>query len=190
MKEKLQEIGRFFASCKITRVKASGAMALSLKDVNDNEVVFEVNDESEIVVGTKASPNGTFTFANGKTITVEGGEVKTIEVAENPKPEEQPAEGKEHADEQEEIDKNARIAELEDENAQLKEALSDKEQKLADKDALVKELEARIKELEGDNEANAKRLEHLEALAKSIQIDEHREKEEEQPTGKFSFKKK
>ena len=77
-------------------------------------------------------------------------------------PDEQPAEGKEKADEQEEIDKNARIAELEDENAQLKEALSDKEQKLADKDALVKELEARIKELEGDNENNAKRLAHLE----------------------------
>ena len=168
MKEKLQEIGRFFASCKITRVKASGAMALSLKDVNDNEVVFEVNDESEIVVGTKASPDGTFTFANGKTITIEGGEVKTIEVAENPKPEEQPAEGKEKADE--------------DENAQLKQALEDK-------DALVKELEARIKELEGDNDANAKRLEHLEALAKSIQIDEHREKEEEQPASqKHVFK--
>ena len=184
MKEKLQEIGRFFASCKITRVKASGAMALSLKDVNDNEVVFEVNDESEIVVGTKASPDGTFTFANGKTITIEGGEVTTIEVAENPKPEEQPAEGKEKADEQEEIDKNARIAELEDENTQLKQALEDK-------DTLVKELEARIKELEGDNEANAKRLEHLEALAKSIQIDEHREVEVPQPQAqKFSFKKK
>jgi asparaginyl-tRNA synthetase len=45
-------------------------------------------------------------------------------------------------------------------------------------------LEARIKELEGDNENNAKRLAHLEALAKSIEIDEHREKEEEQTTSK------
>lgn len=190
MKEKLQEIGRFFASCKVTRAKASGAMALTLKDVNDNEVVFEVNDESEIVIGTKATPDGEYTFANGKTIKVENGEVSEISV-EVEVPDEQPAEGNEKADEQEEIDKNARIAELENENAQLKEALSDKEKKLADKDALVKELEARIKELEGDNENNAKRLAHLEALAKSIEIDEHREKEEEQQANaKFSFKKK
>ena len=191
MKEKLQEIGRFFASCKVTRAKAAGAVALTLKDVSDNEVVFEVNDESEIVIGTKASPDGTYTFANGKTIVVSNGEVESIETQVE---EEQTAEqGKEKADEQEEIDKNARIAELEDENAQLKEAHSDKEQKLADKDALVKELEARIKELEGDNENNAKRLAHLEALAKSIQIDEHREVEEQkepQEKAKFSFKKK
>ena len=78
----------------------------------------------------------------------------------------------------------ARIAELEDENAQLKQALEDK-------DTLVKELEARIKELEGETETNARRLAHLEALAKSIQIDEHREVEFPQPKAqKFSFKKK
>lgn len=178
MKEKLQEIGRFFASCKVTRAKASGAMALTLKDVNDNEVVFEVNDESEIVIGTKATPDGEYTFANGKTIKVENGEVSEISE------EVEPTEGKEKADEQEEIDKNARIAELEDENAQLKQALEDK-------DTLVKELEARIKELEGETETNARRLAHLEALAKSIQIDEHREVEVPQPQAqKFSFKKK
>lgn len=178
MKEKLQDIGRFFASCKVTRAKASGAMALTLKDVNDNEVVFEVNDESEIVIGTKATPDGEYTFANGKTIKVENGEVSEISE------EVEPTEGKEKADEQEEIDKNARIAELEDENAQLKQALEDK-------DTLVKELEARIKELEGETETNARRLAHLEALAKSIQIDEHREVEVPQPQAqKFSFKKK
>lgn len=178
MKEKLQDIGRFFASCKVTRAKASGAMALTLKDVNDNEVVFEVNDESEIVIGTKATPDGEYTFANGKTIKVENGEVSEISE------EVEPTEGKEKADEQEEIDKNARIAELEDENAQLKQALEDK-------DTLVKELEARIKELEGETETNARRLAHLEALAKSIQIDEHRELEVPQPQAqKFSFKKK
>ena len=119
----------------------------------------------------------------GKTIKVENGEVseisKEVEI-----PDEQPTEGKEKADEQEEIDKNARIAELEDENAQLKQALEDK-------DTLVKELEARIKELEGETETNARRLAHLEALAKSIQIDEHREVEVPQPQAqKFSFKKK
>ena len=183
MKEKLQEIGRFFASCKVTRAKASGAMALTLKDVNDNEVVFEVNDESEIVTGTKATPDGEYTFANGKIIKVENGEVSEISV-DVKIPDKQPTEGKEKADEQEEIDKNARIAELEDENAQLKQALEDK-------DTLVKELEARIKELEGETETNARRLAHLEALAKSIQIDEHREVEVPQPQAqKFSFKKK
>ena len=42
-----------------------------------------------------------------------------------------------------------------------------------------------------ETETNARRLAHLEALAKSIQIDEHREVEVPQPQAqKFSFKKK
>lgn len=170
MKKKLQEIGRFFAQCKVTRTKAQGAMALTMNDVADNAVVFEVNDESEIVEGTKASPDGTFTFANGKTITIEGGVVTKIEIAEEPNPE-----NNEKADEQEEIDKDARIAELEEENRQLREE--------------VATLRSRLDEMERDNEENAKALAHLEKLAKSIQIDEHKEREEVEKR-QFSFKKK
>lgn len=176
MNERFKQIGKFFAQCKVTRAKASGAMALTINDVNDNEVVFEVNDEAEITIGTKASPDGVFVFANGKTIKIEGGEVveivTEIEVPEDPQPQEK------KADEQEEIDKDAKIAELEVENEQLKQD--------------VKTLRARIAELEGDNETNAKRLAHLEALAKSIKMDDRKELKEEQPQEKkaFSFKKK
>ncbi|MCQ2608775.1 MAG: hypothetical protein MJ197_08830 [Bacteroidales bacterium] len=180
MNKKITELGKFFASCKVTRVKNEGAKALELKDVEDTSVVFECDNEEDIAEGTKATPDGVFNFANGKKITIEDGVVTAIEVVEEvvEKPAIEP-----QADEAEEIEKDYRIAELEAENNDLKKA---NEELIAQVEELKKQLEGKEEEVEANNQ----RLAKLESFAKALQDEGDQHKEIHENKKAFSFKRK
>lgn len=101
----------------------------------DGTVLFTTEEEDDTLVAgeTKASPDGTFKIADGRTVTIEGGIVTEIKEAETPAPEEQPAEEPENQDDlQAQLDAaNARNAEL--------------EAKLVEAAGIIKDLRANVK---------------------------------------------
>lgn len=158
-----KKLNRFFVSMHY-RAIAKGAVALELRDVNDVAVTFNVADESEIAVGVEATPDGEYTFANGKKIKVKGGVVTEIEVEEKPTETEDakfnPEEKK--ADEGEEIDKNAKIAELEAE--------------LVSKNEAIAELEKQVEELKKQVEDNNKEMEKINDFVEKLgNVENHKE---------------
>lgn len=108
------------------------ALGLSGEDIEAKDYVLKTEDGSEInididegeepKVGDPASPDGTFTLVDGRTVTIEGGVITEIK----------PAEQQEEGETKEEL--KAKIADLEQ---QLEEANS--------KDAVIATLKAQAK---------------------------------------------
>lgn len=102
------------------------AMGMDLS-TSDGKTLTVEREEGEPQVGDKASPDGTFTMPDGKTIIVKDGEITDIQTS-------QKAEG--DGDEGSDLEK--RIAELEDEIKRLKEQLDDTGKALKEAEAKAK----------------------------------------------------
>lgn len=143
---------------------------LVLSDVNGTEVVFEEATLEDIHVGTKASPDGEFTFIDNMQVKIENGEVvevtREIEVPEEvvnqvadaikneggePEPEQEPAPEPEPEPSSEPDEKDKLIEELQTKvseltgqlesiTSQLEEATKSAEQKQAEIEEVSNEL--------------------------------------------------
>jgi len=173
--------------------KLSGARAeLILQDATGTELVFpdlEPNDVAQIdekaTVDGKAA-DGEFVMPDGSTIKVAGGIVKEIVPAEVEEDEQAPldAENEENEDAPAD-DKDARIAELEAENAELKAKISELEGSKTDEPSETenKMLEVVAMAAEKVNELETK----YQALAKAVGSDyQPSNKKENKPTVKAS----
>ncbi len=117
-----------------------------MRGINEDgsEINIDIDEGEEPKVGDPASPDGTFTLVDGRTVTIEGGVITEIK----------PAEVKEEGETKEEL--KAKIADLE---KQLEEAKS--------KDTVIETLKANAK-TEDDIKAIdfVKKAGGIEALAK------------------------
>lgn len=155
------------------KMSSSGEAFVELFDVNDNSVVFEVPTIDDIQVGTPASPDGVFLFTDGTKIVVEGGAVTEME---KPNSENQPVgEGESVA----EPEKDAKIAELEAANAQLKEEIA----------KLKGDLEEKVEEIT-DVEKELSEIQNFYIKMNRAQLKERSTKRKNDEGMAFSFKKK
>lgn len=109
----------------------------------EGNVLFETEEESDALVEgeTKASPDGVFTIADGRTVTIEGGVVTKVEEASGDGGEGDGGEGGEEGNAKTgegETNLEEQVTNLKAENANLKQQLSDAAE-------LIKELRANIK---------------------------------------------
>jgi hypothetical protein len=139
---------------------------LVLSDVNGTEVVFEEATLEDIHVGTKASPDGEFTFIDNMQVKIENGEVvevtREIEVPEevvNQVAEEIKNEGGEP--EQEPSQEPAPEQEPEQEPSSEPD----------EKDKLIEELQTKVSELTGQLEAITSQLQEATKSAEEKQAE-------------------
>lgn len=137
---------------------------LVLSDINGTEVVFEEATLEDIHVGTKASPDGEFTFIDNMQVKIEGGEVvevtREIEVPEevvNQVAEEIKNEG----------------GEPEQEPAQepSPEPEPEPSSEPDEKDKLIEELQTKVSELTGQLEAITSQLQEATKSAEEKQAE-------------------
>lgn len=136
--------------------------------VENEPVIFQVSEESQIGIGTFASPDGEFLFPDGVKVKIENGAVVEIETPEveiekeeevivEPVNEEVVEEKKEESveekvEEVKEVDEVAvlkeKIAVLEAENADLKSKIEEKDKEIEEKEGELEKKEEEIKEAE------------------------------------------
>ncbi len=98
----------------------SGSKNYEFVDADGNVLFSTEGEDDTLEVGMAASPDGSFTIADGRTVTIENGEITAIEDAQAPESEgegEGEGEGSENAADLDAA--NARIAELEARVAEL-----------------------------------------------------------------------
>lgn len=142
-------------------------------DVDNSPVVFQVAEESEIVEGTIASPDGEFVFPDGMKVIINGGIVESVERPVEEEVEETIEEVIEEAV-NEEVVEEEKVEEVEEEK--VEEPAED-----------VEKLKERIIELESENEELKK---ELESTKEEVEKKEEEIKEAEMVVNNFaSFKK-
>ena len=109
----------------------------------DGNVLFETEEETDTLVEgeTKASPDGVFTIADGRTVTIEGGVVTKVEDA-------QAGDGGEGGEGGEGDDTNldgATVEELQQEVTNLRAENASLKEKLTTSAELIKELRSNVK---------------------------------------------
>lgn len=165
---------------KLFSIKAE----LILQDATATPVTFPDLNEGDVpAVGDKANVDGKpaegdYLMPDGSTITFEGGKVKEIILAEV---EEEAVDAEEDALPTEEVDKDARIAELEKENEELKAKIAELEgteaEAKAEEETENKVAEIMAKMLEKNEELESKYT----ALAKMVGSDYQPAKKENNP---------
>lgn len=134
---------------------------VELFDVDNDSVVFYVSDPNSIEAGVEATPDGEFLFNDGMKVVVENGIVTSVEKPVEEAPvEEMPAEETietvetveekpaEEPTEEPEVDKDAKIAELEAEVEKLKADLEAEKAAVTEKEEEIKEIEDDLKEIQ------------------------------------------
>lgn len=137
-----------------------GIVALELNDIEDTSVSFNVVEAGEIAVGTEASPDGVYKFADGRTITIEGGVVTKIEV-------------------EEKVEETEVVEEAKAEEEIEGPATEELEGKIAELEAIIAEKDAFIAELQGKLDDQEKEIDKINNLVVSMgAVNEHKERKQ------------
>lgn len=136
------------------KMAAKGEAFIELFDVEDNSVIFEVPTIEDIQVGTFASPDGEFIFADGMKIVISGGVVTEIEKPVVEETIETEVEGKTKGEGEEVIveeipadEKDKKIEELEKMVSDLKSQIEELKKDVEEKDSTIEEAEKELEEI-------------------------------------------